>query len=131
MRYYLQGRLSFLSYISLIFIVPLLCCFALPAFSQTDVIDPGPTLIGEGIPKIPASLALSVKWYTSAYGLPLAGWNPTKHEVWLKDLANKTTILSRVDLPGADRQALSIIPIGGVYDLYFYSSGNYIVYDKD
>jgi len=99
--------------------------------TQINDIEPGPTLVADGIPKIPASLASSIKQYTTAYGLPVAAWNPSKHEVWLKDLANKMTVISRVAAPGDNRQTIGVIPIGGVYDLYFDPSRRHLVYNKD
>jgi hypothetical protein len=53
---------------------------------QGDTISPGDSLVVDGIPKIPASLAQKVKRYTNAYGFRLAGWDSTDREVLLKTL---------------------------------------------
>jgi hypothetical protein len=119
-------RRGFAALVSVIF-----GCFSLWASVQVSDIDPGPSLVAEGIPKIPGSLAASIRPYTTAYGLPIAAWNPSKHEVWLKDLANKTTVISGVETPGDGRQTIGIIPTGGVYDLYFDPQRKRLVYNKD
>ncbi|HZS45964.1 MAG TPA: prolyl oligopeptidase family serine peptidase [Blastocatellia bacterium] len=109
----------------------LLLPFGTTAIAQTAEIDPGPDLVLEGVPRIPESLATSIKRYTTAYGLPMAAWEPQKHAIMLKDLSNSFTAISRVDSPGKDRQVISLIPVGGVYDLYFDPNGKYLVYNKD
>src|SRR5687767_4595405 len=40
-----------------------------------------------GVPPVPASLASEVAPYSQIYGLPLAGWDPQKREIWLKGLS--------------------------------------------
>jgi Tol biopolymer transport system component len=99
--------------------------------TQTNDIEPGPTLVANGIPKVPVALASSIKGYTTAFGLPMAAWSPSKHEVWLKDLASKKTVISRVGSPGDNRQTMDVIPTGGIYDLYFDPSQRYVIYNKD
>ena len=99
--------------------------------AQTDEIAPGANIIVEGIPKIPASLAQKVNQYKGAYGYPVAGWDNTKRELWIKTLASTGTWVSRVETPGSIPKALIMIPVGGVYDLYYQPQGKYLVYNKD
>ena len=106
-----------------------LCCQIVSA--QTDYIVPGSNLVADGIPKIPASLAQAVKPYTNAYGLQLAGWNPTKREIWLKNITSSSTLLYRVGAPGSATQPFEFIPAGDVYDVYFAPQGKYLVYNRD
>ncbi|HXM36787.1 MAG TPA: alpha/beta fold hydrolase, partial [Pyrinomonadaceae bacterium] len=77
------------------------------------------------------SLAREVQPYSSIYGLPLAGWDPAKREVWLKGLSSVTWI-SRVSSPGA-KPATSLIYIqsSGIYDIYLQPQGKYLAYTKD
>jgi len=83
------------------------------------------------VPPIPASLAKEVQPYTGIYGLPLAGWNPAKREVWLKGLSSVTWI-SRVSNPGAAPQTSSVyIQSPGIYDVYFQPQGKYLAYTRD
>src|SRR5689334_17873624 len=68
---------------------------------QSDDIAPGDSLVVDGIPKIPAALAKKVNQYKNAYGYPLAGWDPSKRELWIKVLSSSGTWVSRVEIPGS------------------------------
>src|SRR5690242_2987649 len=85
----------------------------------------------QGVPPVPASLAAEVSPYSQIYGLPLAGWDPTKREIWLKGLSSVTWI-SRVKSPGASPESSSIyIQSPGIYDVYFQPHYKYLAYTKD
>src|SRR5688572_32253943 len=72
-----------------------------------------------GVPPVPSSLASEVAPYSQIYGLPLAGWDPQKREIWLKGLSSVTWI-SKVKSPNASPEASSIyIQTPGIYDVYF------------
>ncbi len=96
---------------------------------QGDTITPGDSLVVEGIPKIPASLAQKVNRYTNAYGFRLAGWDPTNREVLLKNLAGSETWILR-GIAGSNPKLISLIQTG-VYDLYYQQQAKYLVYNKD
>jgi hypothetical protein len=96
---------------------------------QNDRITPGDSLVVEGIPKIPASLAQKVKLYTNAYGFRLAGWDSTSREVLLKNLASSETWILRATAGGSPK-LISLIPTG-VYDLYYQPQAKYLVYNRD
>ncbi len=98
---------------------------------QGDEITPSDSLVVDGIPKIPASLAKRINQYKNAYGYPLAGWDPSKRELWIKVLAGTGTWISRVETPGSPPKPLISIQTGGVYDVYFQPQGKYLVYNKD
>jgi hypothetical protein len=91
--------------------------------TQQDEIVPGANLEVYGIPNPPGSLAQAVKHYTNAYGLPLAGWDPVKREVWLKGISSATWI-SRVNAPGAVPVVTGYIQNPGIYDVYVQPQGN-------
>jgi dipeptidyl aminopeptidase/acylaminoacyl peptidase len=93
------------------------------------VISPGDSLLADGIPDIPASLALKVNRYTNAYGFKLAGWDPTKREVLLKNLAASETWILRATAGGPPK-LLTLIPTG-VYDLYHQPQAKYLIYNRD
>lgn len=95
------------------------------------VITPNVNLITEGIPPIPASLAKAVDRYSSAYGLPLAGWHPERRELWLKGLSGTVTWLSRVEAPGSAPQTFVYIPAGLAYDVYIQTQAKYLLYNVD
>jgi dipeptidyl aminopeptidase/acylaminoacyl peptidase len=98
--------------------------------AQIDEIAPSPNLVTEGIPKIPASLARTVQRYTTGYGLPIAGWDATKREIWIKDLKSDSTVVYRVATPDGATQPVLTIPTG-VYDIYYQSQKQYLVYNRD
>jgi dipeptidyl aminopeptidase/acylaminoacyl peptidase len=99
--------------------------------AQVQVTAPAKNVEAVGVPPIPASLAKEVEPYKGIYGLPLAGWNPAKREVWLKGLSSVTWV-SRVLAPGTKPIPSSIyIQAGGIYDIYFQSEGKYLAYTRD
>lgn len=99
--------------------------------TQENEVAPGHNLLVEGVPKVPASLARSVSLYKSGYGLPLAGWDTARRQLWLKALSATATRLSRLDAPGGSPIPIISIPAGGAYDVYLQPQGNYLVYNKD
>ncbi len=123
------GYASFLSR-ALVVLLALLSSVS-QASAQNDVISPGKNIDASGVPPIPSSLAHDVQPYIGMYGLPLAGWNPEKREIWLKGLSTATWI-SRVGSPGAMPEVSSIyIPAGGIYDIYIQPQGKYLAYTRD
>jgi dipeptidyl aminopeptidase/acylaminoacyl peptidase len=96
---------------------------------QGDLISPGDSLLADGIPKVPASLALKVNRYTNAYGFRLAGWDPARREVLLKNLAASETWILQATAGGSPR-LLTLIPTGA-YDLYYQPQAKYLVYNRD
>src|SRR5688572_26330024 len=84
-----------------------------------------------GVPPVPASLVSEVAPYTQIYGLPLAGWDPVRREIWLKGLSSVTWI-SKVKAPVASPETSSIyIQSPGIYDVYFQPQYKYLAYTKD
>lgn len=101
-----------------------------PVSAQNNEILPGGNLEVRGIPNPPAALAQAVKRYTSPYGLPLAGWDPAKREVWLKGISSATWI-SRIASPGAAPVVMTYLQTAGVYDVYYQPQAKYFVYNRD
>lgn len=101
------------------------------ALAQNDEVKPGDNLLAEGIPKIPLSLATTVKHYTSASGYPLADWERSQRALLLKVISSRSTWLYRVETPGSKPTPVMYIPAGDVYDLYFQPQGKFILYNKD
>jgi dipeptidyl aminopeptidase/acylaminoacyl peptidase len=112
-------------------VASLLFVCAWTAFAQSDSISPGRNLEVLGVPPIPKSLAKAVQPYSQAYGLPLAGWDPTKREIWLKGISSATWV-SRIKEPGAPPAASTIyIQSSGIYDIYFQPKGKYLAFTRD
>ncbi len=112
----------------------LLVCLLLgspSALAQTDSISPSQNIEVVGVPRIPDSLAREVSPFANLYGLPLAGWDPTKREIWLKGLSSVAWI-SRVRSPGSAAERTSIyILANGIYDFYTQPQGKYLAYTRD
>jgi dipeptidyl aminopeptidase/acylaminoacyl peptidase len=103
----------------------------LPAIRAQGSLISNSNIEAIGVPPIPASLAREVQPYNSIYGLPLAGWNPAKREIWLKGLSSVTWI-ARVASPGSTPETSSIyIQSGGIYDVYFQPKNKYLAYTRD
>jgi dipeptidyl aminopeptidase/acylaminoacyl peptidase len=98
--------------------------------AQSDEIVPGKNLEIIGIPKVPKSLAASVKRYSGAYGLQLAGWHPERREILIKGISNAVW-LTRVETPGSDPKMWIYINEPNIYDLYFQPQANYLIYNRD
>ena len=99
--------------------------------AQEQLISSSKNIEAFGVPPIPALLAKVLEPYMGVYGLPLAGWNPARREVWLKGLSSVTWI-SPVISPGMKPIPSSIyIQAGGIYDIYFQSQGKYLAYTRD
>ena len=98
--------------------------------AQSDEIAPNANLELSGIPKVPATLPSRVNQYTKQYGLPLAGWDPMKHELWVKGMSSAAWI-SKIEAPGAAPKTWVYIPMGNVYDLYFSPQAKQLVYNRD
>ena len=99
--------------------------------AQKDVIHPPKELLAEGVPPVPAALLQAVKRYMNVYGYPLAGWHPSKREVWIKGFTSDAILIAALESPGSEPKTIKEIPAGNVYDLYIQPQGNYIVYNKD
>jgi dipeptidyl aminopeptidase/acylaminoacyl peptidase len=100
-------------------------------FAQSGQFSPSKNIEAVGVPPIPASLAREIQPYNSPYGLPVAGWNPLKREIWLKGLSSVTWV-SRVASPGATPETSAIyIQSSGIYDIYFQPQGKYLAYTRD
>src|SRR5262249_15211641 len=93
-------------------------------------IVPGDSLVVDGIPKIPASLAQAVNRYTNAWGFRVAGWDLIQGQLLFKNLAGSETWVLRGDTPGASPKLSLFIPTG-VYDVYYQPKAKYLVYNKD
>ncbi|MEK6289271.1 MAG: alpha/beta fold hydrolase [Acidobacteriota bacterium] len=111
-------------------IVVLVANSGLAQTANNGEIAPGDSLVVDGIPKIPTSLAQTVNRYTNAWGFRVAGWDLTKRELLFKNLAGSETWILRGDTPGVSPKLSFFIPTG-VYDVYHQPQAKYLVYNKD
>jgi dipeptidyl aminopeptidase/acylaminoacyl peptidase len=106
---------------------------ALPAVAQqrADVVAPGESLVVDGVPPVPASLAEAVARYTNIRGAGFADWHPVRREMLVSTRFADTAQLHLVRFPGGARTQLTFFPDrvrGGSLDP---RSGEYLVFWKD
>src|SRR5436190_5759950 len=84
----------------------------------------------DALPKVPPSLVREVGPYTrmSAYGL--AGWHPSRRQLWAKAITPSYSAISQVTEPGNSPQPHTLIP-SNVYDVYYSPQETAVVYVKD
>ena len=81
----------------------LLVLLASPGFSQQDAVAPAESLVAEGVPPIPASLAESVERYTNFRGAALQSWDPVKREMLITTRFADTNQVHLVKMPDGAR----------------------------
>jgi Tol biopolymer transport system component len=84
----------------------------------------------DALPKVPASLVREVGPYTRMSANGLAGWHPSKHELWAKAITPSYSAISGVAEPGNSPQPHTLIP-SNVYDVYYSPQETSLVYVKD
>lgn len=82
------------------------------------------------LPKIPSSLIREVGPYTSMSSYGLAGWNPSKRELWAKAITSSYLGIAKVGAPGDSPQVDAVFP-ANTYDVYYSPNGKSAVYVKD
>jgi len=88
----------------------LLVLLASPGFSQQDAVAPAESLVAEGVPPIPASLAESVERYTNFRGAALQSWDPVKREMLITTRFADTNQVHLVKMPDGARTQLTFYP---------------------
>jgi len=98
---------------------------------QEAVIAPGESLVADGVPAIPASLAETAGRYGSYRGAILADWHPTKREMLIATRFGDTPQLHLVSMPGGERQQLTFFADAVGNGTFRPNGGDYIVFSKD
>jgi Tol biopolymer transport system component len=103
----------------------------LPLAAQDKTIAPGDTLVVEGIPAIPASLAEDVRRYTESRPAGFDDWHPGRREMLITTRFGNTPQIHQVKAPGGARTQLTFYnePIGTA--TYEPRQGRYFVFSKD
>src|ERR1041384_5570563 len=83
-----------------------------------------------GLPKVPSSLVREVGPYTRMSAFGLAGWHPSKRELWAKAITPSYSAISEVAQPGDSPRQYTLIP-SYVYDVYYSPQETSLVYVKD
>jgi dipeptidyl aminopeptidase/acylaminoacyl peptidase len=79
-------------------------------FAQIDQIAPADNLVAEGIPKIPSSLAESVRRYSEFRTGVFASWHPTRREMLIETRFGDTYQVHQVKFPQGARTQLTFFP---------------------
>src|SRR5881398_3928441 len=104
---------------------------ATPARSQTAAIPPGESLVTDGIPPIPASIAEAARRYSEFRTAAFWDWHPTRREMIIGTRFGDAQQLHRVRSPGGDRTQLTFFPDPVSGASYQPTDGRYIVFTKD
>ena len=101
------------------------------ALAQSNEILPNENLVGEGIPKIPASLAESVGRYSEFRAAGFTSWHPTRREMLIETRFADTYQVHQVKFPGGARTQLTFFPdrVAGAW--YEPARGDSFLFMKD
>ena len=101
------------------------------AVPQGGEITPGDNLVVEGIPKIPASLAVEIGRYTDFRSAGLTSWHPTQRQMLISTRFAETNQVHQVKMPGGARTQLTFFPDRVSGSSYNPRTGDYFVFAKD
>lgn len=87
-------------------------------------------LTADGVPSVPASLPARMLPYLDGYGAPLAGWHPTKREIWLKSFDGDVPAFARLNTPNGSPETVYRLP-DRFYDLYYKPGAQHLAYTAD
>ena len=98
---------------------------------QEAVVAPPESLVVDGAPKIPASLAETAGRYGAYRSAGLADWHPTNRSMLINTRFAETPQLHLVSLPGGERRQLTFFPDAVRVGRFHPNGGDYIVFSKD
>lgn len=102
-----------------------------PLCAQEAVIAPPESIVAEGVPKIPATVAETAGRYGQYRSAGLADWNPLKREVLIATRFADTPQLHLVSTPGGARRQLTFFSDAVTNGRFHPNGGDYIVFMKD
>ena len=109
----------------------LLLFFSTSLRSQEAVVNPPDSLVVEGVPKIPASLADTAGRYTAYRGANILDWHPTQRNMLISTRFAETPQLHLVSTPSGERHQLTFFSDAVRIGRFHPNGGDYIVYSKD
>ncbi len=101
------------------------------ALGQSDEVAPNENLVAEGIPKIPAALADSVRRYSEFRAAAFSSWHPTKREILIRTRFADTAQVHQVKSPGGARTQLTFFPDRVGSAIYQPVTGDSFLFTKD
>src|SRR5579863_2783159 len=105
--------------------------FAASIAAQGPSITPPESIVADGVPPIPASLAEAAGRYGAYRSASLADWNPVKREMLIATRFGDTPQLHLVSKPGGERHQLTFYPDAVTNGRFHPNGGDYIVFSKD
>jgi dipeptidyl aminopeptidase/acylaminoacyl peptidase len=102
-----------------------------PLGAQEAVVSPPESIVADGLPKVPASLAETAGRYGAYRSAGLADWNPSKREMLIATRFGDTLQLHLVSAPGAARRQLTFFSDAVSNGRFHPNGGDYIVFMKD
>ena len=106
-----------------------LACAAVVA--QEATITAPESIVADGVPAIPASLAEAAGRYGAYRSASLADWNPVKREMLIATRFGDTPQLHLVSAPGGERHQLTFYPDAVGNGRFHPNGGDYVVFSKD
>src|SRR5437763_9482269 len=103
---------------------------ALPAAAQESYVAPPESLVLDGVPKIPATLAETAGRYASFRSASLSDWHPTRHEMLISTRFAETPQLHIVAMPGGARQQFTFFTDSVSKGRFHLNCGDYSVIMK-
>ena len=102
-----------------------------PAVAQSDVVTPSDNLVSDGLPPVPAAIALAARPYSEFRAAGFWDWHPMRREMIIGTRFGDAPQLHRVRSPGGDRTQLTFFPDPVSGASYQPTDGRYIVFTKD
>lgn len=96
------------------------------SLAQNHQITPGGNLVVDGIPPVPAELAVAVSRYTGIESTYITGWHPIKRELLVRTRARVFAVAT----PGGARASLAFIP-SDTHDVYYHPLSSHFVVSRD
>ncbi|HKN24538.1 MAG TPA: prolyl oligopeptidase family serine peptidase [Candidatus Acidoferrum sp.] len=104
---------------------------AIGVAAQEPSVAPPESLVVEGVPKIPASLAETAGRYGAYRNAGLADWHPTERKMLISTRFAETPQLHLVSVPGGERHQLTFFTDAVRGARFHPNGGDYIVFPKD
>jgi dipeptidyl aminopeptidase/acylaminoacyl peptidase len=99
--------------------------------AQEAVVAPPESLVVEGVPKIPVSLAETAGRYGAFRNANAVDWHPTERTVLISTRFAETPQLHLVSMPDGERRQLTFFQDAVRFGRFHPNGGDYIVFMKD
>jgi dipeptidyl aminopeptidase/acylaminoacyl peptidase len=99
--------------------------------AQEPTVTPPESIVVDGVPKIPASLAETAGRYGAYRSAGLTDWSPVRREMLIATRFGDTSQLHLVAMPGGARQQLTFYSDAVANGRFHPNTGDYIVFSKD